>query len=64
MSLDPEDLWNWMDNLREEGVESLSTLGWHLFRHLLTIGQAVRTANNLTGQGDHRNENRLQRSVD
>lgn len=25
MSLDPEDLWNWMDNLREEkGVESLA----------------------------------------
>ncbi|MGK0221146.1 MAG: hypothetical protein ACI9ON_000380 [Limisphaerales bacterium] len=24
MSLDPEDLWNWMDGLREEGVESLA----------------------------------------
>jgi hypothetical protein len=24
MSLDPEDLWNWMDDLREEGVESLA----------------------------------------
>lgn len=24
MSLDPEDLWNWMDDLRDEGVESLA----------------------------------------
>ncbi len=24
MSLDPEDLWNWMDSLRKEGVESLA----------------------------------------
>ena len=24
MSLDPEDLWNWMDDLREKGVESLA----------------------------------------
>ena len=24
MSLDPEDLWNWMDGLRQEGVESLA----------------------------------------
>ncbi len=24
MSLDPEDLWNWMDGLRKEGVESLA----------------------------------------
>ena len=24
MSLDPEDLWSWMDGLREEGVESLA----------------------------------------
>lgn len=24
LSLDPEDLWNWMDGLREQGVESLA----------------------------------------